>query len=67
MKNEQQTLLECIDLIPSYFTEIFFCLFVLFHIFVEGKTKYDEPVQQDRSGTNVDTIPVYIVKDSLER
>lgn len=30
--------IRCKDLIPSYVTELFFCLFVIFHIFLEGKT-----------------------------
>lgn len=38
-------MLECKDLIPSYLTEIFFCLFVIFHVFVEGKTNDAEKVR----------------------
>lgn len=38
-------MLKCKDLIPSYLTEIFFCLFVIFHVFVEGKSKETEKVR----------------------
>ena len=37
-----KAILQCADLMPSYLTEIFFCLFVLFHVFVEGRTKQRE-------------------------
>ena len=59
---EDQRRMPCSDLITTYLTEIFFCLFVLFHIFVEGRTKNDEPAL---TGNKTDFIPVYIVKDSF--
>jgi hypothetical protein len=57
-----QRRMPCSDLVPTYLTEIFFCLFVLFHIFVEGRTKQDEPAL---TGHKTDFIPVYIVKDNF--
>jgi len=42
---------DCADLIPSYVTELAFCLFVVFHIFIEGKTKYVEAQSGDSSST----------------
>lgn len=43
--DNKDRLLECKDLVPSYLTEIFFCLFVIFHVFVEGSTKETEKVR----------------------
>ena len=41
----KSSMLKCEDLVPSYLTEIFFCLFVIFHVFVEGKSKETEKVR----------------------
>ena len=38
----EKHVLKCEDLLPSYLTEIFFCLFVIYHIVVEGKTKISD-------------------------
>ena len=43
--DNKDRLLQCKDLAPSYLTEIFFCLFVIFHVFVEGSTKETEKVR----------------------
>ena len=41
----EERMLECKDLVPSYLTEIFFCLFVIFHVFIEGKSKDADKVK----------------------
>ena len=67
-----ETYLTCENLIPSYLTEIFFCLFVLYHIFAEGQRqprlqRASALQDSDASATAVtDTIPLYIVEETIK-
>ena len=51
-------LITCEDLIPSYITEVCFSLFVIYHVFVEGKTKEESDRRQDvkRNASAVTTV-----------
>ena len=50
--NHRQLMISCQDLIPSYVTEIFFCLFVSYHIFTEGQTTQQKRQSNGTSSGN---------------